>query len=262
MRWRKKRIEKRRCKFSNILNMPWQYFIAKAKPTVKGKQYGYNDGEWREKSPRSQPTFTSLHKHSPTGKSEFVFKLITSLAIHFRTNWPSNKKTKRTRHKNEWTVRGWGRNEQHAMESVSISLPLSERININITLYVIGNRFFLFPLNISINDWRRQKKSTARDSWRAEAAKKAQHINFSLKRAARHAGILIVFFFFFFLFLLLKLLLDHLTIIYVSNNTQRSEIVQEIEEIVWGETGLLLLLFSPIPPTEIFHVVPSRCCFE
>lgn len=164
--------------------MPWQYFIAKAKPTVKGKQYGYNDREWREKSPRSQPTFTSLHKNSPTGKSEFVFKLITSLAIHFRTNWPSNKKTKRTRHKNEWTVRGWGRNEQHAMESVSISLPLSERININITLYVIGNRFFLFPLNISINDWRRQKKSTARDSWRAEAAKKSSAYKFQLKESS------------------------------------------------------------------------------
>lgn len=34
------------------------------------------------------------------------------------------------------------------MECVSISLPLSVRININITLYVIGNRFSLFLLNI------------------------------------------------------------------------------------------------------------------
>jgi len=36
--------------------------------------------------------------------------------------------------------------------SVSISLPLSERININITLYVIGNRFAFLLFKHPIND--------------------------------------------------------------------------------------------------------------
>lgn len=40
---------------------------------------------------------------------EFVFKLITSQAIHFQTNWPSNKKEWRWRAKRK-------RNEQHAGE--------------------------------------------------------------------------------------------------------------------------------------------------